>query len=678
MALQQGPERLRPERSDDQGRRSRREVGGAVARRQSAVVGHRRTSRTRSRSRPPRRPSSRPAGPAPGRPPGARRIGDACREDPRTARPAGRACHPPRPGRHDQADPDGQARLLGGAGDEDRGGRALELVVVAVDADGQRAEAGPPERARRRATPGRRCVPRSRSSSSDVATPSRRAARTSRRTVRGRSIGSPPVRLIARTSPAAAWRTRSRSSPSVGSPRMSGLLSTLQWPHRMLQRRVTMSAIDVAGGSVVDPDASAPSSCRDARSHERLDGLGHPGERPAAEVEGRDAVGEGREDPDGVPERPAGALVRVGDERQQGMRGRDRLGGARARRRCRAGRGTRWRASAPPWSAAAARSRRDGRDASRRGRRWTARHDPREEVVAQERAARRLRRDTRRGAGRAAAAAGSTMATSSPSSAAPRAHSAQASVDLPASPRPASRTPRPSQATRAPCTITTGDSTIAATAPYSTALTARAALGTRTISSRRGPDPPRRSRPVAVQTARPARQRLGMPSSVARPGWKTVAASVRTAGSSDSSSKEAAPPPSEWAGRRASGSRDRNDRPVAGQLVQERGDVPERSLRAQRRERSRRSAVRSCRRGGAGEPRPRAGCRWGSGRARCGTSGGRAPRDPRRWTPRPARIARRQDPIGRSVHARPPKSASLARMLPTAADVVGCPIGAPA
>ena len=48
------------------------------------------------------------------------------------------------------------------------------------------------------------------------------------------------------------------------------------------------------------------------------------------------------------------------------------------------------------------------------------------------------RRDTRRGAARATAAAGSTMATSSPSSAAPRAQSAQASVDLPASPRPAS------------------------------------------------------------------------------------------------------------------------------------------------------------------------------------------------------------------------------------------------
>ena len=146
MTLQQRPERLGPERADDQGRRFRREVGRPVARRQAAVVGHRR-NRARGAEAVHRaahrlgRQAARPADrlePVESQPRAAKALE---RRDQR-----GEPVFPRRPGRHDQADPDGQARLLGGAGDEERRGRALELVVVAVDADGQRTEASPPER----------------------------------------------------------------------------------------------------------------------------------------------------------------------------------------------------------------------------------------------------------------------------------------------------------------------------------------------------------------------------------------------------------------------------------------------------------------------------------------------------------------------------------------------------
>ena len=165
---------------------------------------------------------------------------------------------------------------------------------------------------------------------SEVATPSRRAARISRRTVRGRSIGSPPVMLIERTSPAAAWWTRSRSSFSVGSPRTSGPLSTLQWPHFMLQRRVTMRAIDRAGGwvdgrkrSVLKPGRPGPPAL--------LDRGGHPVEGPATEVEDRDAFRQGRQRPDRVAKRSASSQVRVRQERRAGRVPARPARGARAR-----------------------------------------------------------------------------------------------------------------------------------------------------------------------------------------------------------------------------------------------------------------------------------------------------------------------------------------------------------
>ena len=213
-------------------------------------------------------------------------------------------------------------------------------------------------------------------------------------------------------------------------------------------------------------------------------------------------------------------------------------------------------------------------------------------------------RDTRRGAGRASAAAGSTMATSSPSSAAPRAHSAQASVDLPASPRPASRIPRPSHATRAPCTITTGDSTIAATAPYSTALTARAALGTR--RSAPADDRTRHSASVPRPFRRSTRQaRLGSPASWVAQGRKTVAARVRTAGSSDASSKRNGP-----AAQRTGGPADARGHetgtiaPCRVSSSRERGDVSARGFRTQRRKPLSQGGREVLRTGGSGEPLP--------------------------------------------------------------------------
>ena len=153
--------------------------------------------------------------------------------------------------------------------------------------------------------------------------------------------------------------------------------------------------------------------------------------------------------------------------------------GARARRRRPAGTGTRWRRAAPSRTGGTAGSRRGGTGGSHRGRRWKDR-------------ARHARRGHRRGPrgsapgaipaaepSRASPVAGSTMAMSSPSSAAPRAHSAQASVDLPDSPRPASRMPRPSRAISAPCTSSAAVSRSAQTAPVSTTVTACSALGDR-------------------------------------------------------------------------------------------------------------------------------------------------------------------------------------------------------
>ena len=392
-----------------------------------------------------------------------------------------------------------------------------------------------------------------------------------------------------------------------------------------------------------------------------LDGRGHPVERPATEVDDRHALRQGRQHPDRVAERSAGAQVRIRQERQQSVRRRDRLvargcgdaatpgqehdGVERHRRR----------------SAAAPRSPRDGRGAIPRVSTLDGPAMMRSKKASPSSARLGLRSDTRRGAGRAAPAATSRMAMSSPSSVAPRAQSAHASVDLPASPRPASRRPRPSRTTRAPCTITASDSAIAATALYSTAVTARAALGSST--SIPAEDRTRHAGPAPLPSTGSTRQEwVGTLSSWLAQGWKTVAARPPDGGIvglEREGERPCRPADGPAGGRHDAGTiapwRVSSSRNAATSLRS--------ILRAERRE------LLTQRRGEVGQARrgwrvgPRGGCRLDSGRARCETSGDRGPRGPRRLTPRHDRISRRRDRTLRSRAAGAVRE--RARMLPT-------------
>jgi hypothetical protein len=73
----------------------------------------------------------------------------------------------------------------------------------------------------------------------------------SRSTTSCRSIGSPPVKRKACTPALTASLTNASISAVDGCDLMPGALSTLQWAHVMLQRRVTIIATVFATGASV-------------------------------------------------------------------------------------------------------------------------------------------------------------------------------------------------------------------------------------------------------------------------------------------------------------------------------------------------------------------------------------------------------------------------------------------